>query len=411
MLADDAGQTPQAWRDLLSDLALARLAVSGGATRSDVLRDIGPFVAHKLSPSEWRGLCDATLNAIVDSGAAEDSRGRLALTADGGRRALGFLGARTLAVDWPALRDTHLTAVALGLDGAPQTRVKLLARPDGLRTALLQVHFGFKLRRVPTLSRVRAALAGIALKKAFGNTLPDEIRAQGGLNARTSRTLAGYLCRKPRDFGSDARLIAALAAEVAGVPQSDVASIRQAVLRRYINERLNAGTADDGRGATAVNGSAALNGAASQAVGFNGGTAPEASPCANGRGSGPGSANAGVRPSLEAFVAAISDIGQDCASGWAGSRKALIADVYDAVAARFPEWCISEVEFKSMLAEAHRRGHVMLAQADLKSRERAAAFQRSAIRYKNTVWHFIRLNAPQGATTTFATLASGNERA
>ena len=46
-----------------------------------------------------------------------------------------------------------------------------------------------------------------------------------------------------------------------------------------------------------------------------------------------------------------------------------------------------------MLVEAHRSGQVMLANADLKNRTDLADFQRSAVTYKNTVWHFVRLEA------------------
>ena len=56
-----------------------------------------------------------------------------------------------------------------------------------------------------------------------------------------------------------------------------------------------------------------------------------------------------------------------------------------------PHWGLSEIEFKCMLAEAHRSGHVVLASADLKNKENIKELESSAISYKNTVWHFVRV--------------------
>ena len=79
------------------------------------------------------------------------------------------------------------------------------------------------------------------------------------------------------------------------------------------------------------------------------------------------------------------------AEGWPGNRKAFIARVWRAIASAHPEWGLSDIEFKSMLAEAHRTGHVVLGSADIKSKQNLSDLQDSAIAYKNTVWHFIRV--------------------
>jgi hypothetical protein len=44
-----------------------------------------------------------------------------------------------------------------------------------------------------------------------------------------------------------------------------------------------------------------------------------------------------------------------------------------------------------MLAEAHRMGSIVLANADLKDKSRMQELESSAISYKNTVWHFVRV--------------------
>ena len=64
-----------------------------------------------------------------------------------------------------------------------------------------------------TPSRLRAALAALALERAFGNQIKAGLAGKLGLSAKAGRLLAAQLAKKPRDFGTDARLIAALAAE------------------------------------------------------------------------------------------------------------------------------------------------------------------------------------------------------
>ncbi len=391
--ATTPGQTDRtasaaAWPATIADLLLGHIAVEGGATQSEVLRDLAPMAAHRLSPSEFRAALDAALDAIARDGFAREQRGRIQPTALGLEQAQTRLGWRTCPANWPQVRDTHLTALALGLTEAPQTRIALLARPDGLRAAILQTHFGLKLRRTPTLSRIRAELAGVALKQAFANTLPDGLDLRGGMTARASRQLAAHLSRTPRDFGSDSRLIAALAAEVVEAPQTDVTSLRLAVFRRYVSARF---------------------------AQLSGSVAPEPEQCA----ALPD--HLSHRPDMETFVAAVlecaamvaeaaADDTKGASPAWAGSRKALIADVFESIQLRHPAWQLSDVEFKGMLSEAHRSGHLQLANADLRTKATAAALQRSAVSFKNTVWHFVRL-APAPARPAVARMpanAPGN---
>jgi hypothetical protein len=56
-----------------------------------------------------------------------------------------------------------------------------------------------------------------------------------------------------------------------------------------------------------------------------------------------------------------------------------------------PEWGLSEIEFKHLLAEAHRSGQLALANADLKDESNIKDVQESAVVYRNAVFHFIRV--------------------
>ncbi len=99
-----------------------------------------------------------------------------------------------------------------------------------------------------------------------------------------------------------------------------------------------------------------------------------------------------VRPDFQGFVAAVRHFADSVADGWAGNRKAYVSRVWRALADRYPGWQLSEIEFKGMLAEAHRAGVLLLANADLKDGTSIADVQASAIVYKNTIFHYVRVD-------------------
>ena len=44
-----------------------------------------------------------------------------------------------------------------------------------------------------------------------------------------------------------------------------------------------------------------------------------------------------------------------------------------------------------MLVETHRLGLIVLVNADLKDKAKLATVEASAVSYKNTVWHYVRV--------------------
>jgi hypothetical protein len=98
------------------------------------------------------------------------------------------------------------------------------------------------------------------------------------------------------------------------------------------------------------------------------------------------------RPSLAEFARAVKNAAAPHAQGWPGNRKTFISQVWDAIRSEQNVWGLSEIEFKCMLAEAHRNGALVLSNADLKDKKNLADLERSATLYKNTVWHFVRLD-------------------
>jgi len=264
----------------------------------------------------------------------------------------------------------------LGLDGETVSRLKRLAKPDGLRAAILQRAYGLKIRGVPSPARLRQALAVVALERAFGNTLKGSIGQRTGLSAKAGRLLAGQLSHRPRDFGTDSRLIAALAAEQVGAFQTDADALRTAILRNFVSQSLSPSEAVQGLSPKPAN---------------DKGTAPVVHVATTAPGPRPRPAAAN-RPDLNGFAEVVRKAASARAEGWPGNRKAYISHVWRDFQAADPEWGLTEIEFKAMLAEAHRTGHIVLANADLKDKRSLKDLQESAVPYKNTVWHFIRVD-------------------
>lgn len=400
----DAPHTAEASRldaDRLRHLVLVRIAGSPkGCAKANVSEDLAPFVAHRLSPGQWRAALDADIAALILKGYVAAQGARLEATESGRLAAAEFLGVKPpLPAHWPShwadLRDTRLVARALGLEKETAKRLKALGKPDGLRVAILQKAFNLKLKAVATPSRIRAALAAVALDRAFGSRGRDGFGQKLGLSAKAGRKLAGQLARHPRDFGTDGRLIAALAAEQVGAVQVDMGALQQAVLRRFLDgdkaAPLPAPVAAKPPRARRPKAAKPKPSAAeaSSAVASN---APEL-PLEPAAPPAPIVPDLSVRPDLAGFSHAVRLLAAKDAQGWAGNRKAYISHIWRRLAQEHAAWGLSEIEFKCMLAEAHRAGHVVLANADLKDASTLKDVQESAVVYKNAVFHFVRVEA------------------
>lgn len=367
----------RSWRMLVA----ARACADGGATRAELAKDLGGLSSHRLSPAELRAVLDREIGALQAGGLIVEQRNRISITPAGQVATFESLGIKAGTKPtkhlWPEIRDLRLVAVALGLQSEPSAKVKLLARPDALRAAVLQSHYGLSARARTSPARLRAALAAVALKRAFGNSIKGAMDAGEGLSAKAGRLLAGQLAHKPRDFGTDTRLITTLAAECAGSPQVDADALRMAILRKLVSEISAPGP----RPVAVHPPQVAVIAAPSPRP------APQPVP-ATVPTSRPAAAS---RPDLDGFAKVVQALARDRAEGWPGNRKAYISDVWLAVKEGRPEWGLTEIEFKSMLAEAHRTGHVVLANADLKDRRSLPRVQQSALTFKNTVLHFVRV--------------------
>lgn len=358
---------------------LCRIAIGSGCTVGEAQRDLAPLVSHKLTGLAWRTVCDAALRELTTRNLATRSGQRLSISEAGLAEAKRVLGPMPIAADWPTLRDVRLVAVALEVASAPAARIKSLSRPDGLRAVILERHYALPVKPKASPASIRAALAVVALDRAFGNGVKDGLGAGAGLAPKTSRLLASQLAKKSRDLGTDGRLIAVLAAEAVGAQRTDADELRLAILRRWVGSSIEASAPMYAapRVATPIEPLARATPGSTEA------TAPVAAK--------PRPAVA-TRPDLAGFASAVTKVARMHAKGWPGSRKAMIADVWTTLSSAFPQWGLSPEEFKTMLAEAHRVGELALATADLKDKGNLGQLQNSAITYKNTVWHLIRVD-------------------
>lgn len=355
----------------LDDLILARIACSGGATRAQVVRDLGPIAADKLASPQWRTVADTALAGLMVCELVRDNRTRLKLTERGEERVAQYFNEKQAhSRTWSDQRDLWLIAKALGADASKPTLRSALARPDGLSALVVQHAFGLSVRQALSPSKLRAALALVALERAFGGTVKEGLEKGAALSAKAGRVLAGQLLLKPRELATDTRLIAALCADQVGTQRFDADALRLSLLRRL------AGVA-----APIVPPIAAKPVLRETRESF---PAPPPQLISQAE-------QTPQRPGLAQFSAGVLSAARTSAEGWPGARKAFISRVWDAIRTSHPEWGLSEIDFKDMLTGAHRAGQLVLTGADLKNKQNIKEFEDSAILYKNTVWHYVRV--------------------
>jgi hypothetical protein len=381
--------------DRLRHLVLVRIASAlRGATKAEIAIDLAPIAAG-LPAAQWRAKVDREIEALGVQGLVTVKSARVDVTEAGKARVARFLGTKgDFPRVWSELRDIRLVAVALGMQREPAKRLKALATVDGLRGAVVESAYNLKIKGVATPARLREALAALALKRAFGDKGTTGLAGKLGLSAKAGRTLAAQLSREPRDFGTDTRLIAALAAEHLGTAAADIGGLRAAVLRRYFgaaSPKVSPAKRKPSKRALGKSVQPRIEPAAAPAV-----VAIEPAPAAPAPVSISVAAPASLplgRPDLPGFASEVRRHAASQARGWSGDRKAYISHVWRNIRDKRPDWGLSEIEFKCMLAEAHRAGQLALANADLKDKDNIKDVQDSAVSYRNAVFHFIRVDA------------------
>lgn len=367
----------------IGHLVLVRIAAAGGATRAEVATGLAPLFTHKISPTDWRRLAEREIGQLIASGLALETKSRLTPTEDGSAAAARYLGLKAWEPkSWQELREISLVAKGLGLEKETAARLKPLSRLEGLRTLIVQKAFGLSVKKNAAPAKLRAQLAVVALERAFGNRIKAGIGKGSALSAKAGRLLAGQLSQQPRSYATDSKLIAELAAEHAGASDASLDALRVGVLRGLGARALEAAEQESATPEVErpvmpvrVSAPAQLQPAANDPAPKTAATPPPT-----------------PRPDLAEFAKTVKSAAAKRAEGWPGSRKAFISHVWETIRAGQTAWQVSEIEFKCMLAEAHRLGALVLANADLKDKKNMAAIESSAVPYKNIVWHFVRVD-------------------
>jgi hypothetical protein len=366
---------------MVRDLVLLRIA-AGSATRADLQRDIAPILAPRISGSEFRRAAELAISTLGNALLISETKGRLTATAKGLQVAETSLGsARSLG---PAWADVKNMLVIRALETHDTASIKkAVQRLEGLAAIVLQNHFSISTSRVLSPADLRAELAIVALEKAFGNKIKTGLGKGAGLPAKPGRLLAGQLFKQPREIASDGKLIVQLASEIAGAREQSIEALELALLRRLTSTE-NAHDAAHIAPAPPKRPEPAHH----QPRTPTPKAANDRSPLT---GSVPAVARSLSPPDIAEFCSAVVDAARPVAEGWPGNRKAFISLVWKAIRNARPDWGLSEIAFKGMLAEAHRSGRVELASADLKDGRDLKSLEESKILYKNTVWHFVRV--------------------
>lgn len=364
----------------IDDLVLMRVAATT-ATRADLQRDLANLSAPKITGTAFRRAAERAINALIENAAITEHRSRLTAT-DAGRAAasklLGQTGAYPAA--WSDVRD-GLLLNALGLKQPSPSILKALARPEGLAALMLQKHYMLGVSKVLSPTTLRSELAVIALERAFGNKIKTGLGKGSGLPGKAGRILAGQLFKQPRDVATDGKLVVLLAAEIFTAADTSVDAFATALLRRLTGAPTTESAIQSLDKRLPRPSPAADNDASPMPVADTSALRPTR----------PAPRTEPIRPDMPEFASAVVSAARPVSEGWPGSRKAFISLVWNAIRDTRPEWELSEVAFKSMLAEAHRTGHVVLAGADLKDKCDLKELEDSKILYKNTVWHFVRV--------------------
>lgn len=389
--------------DSFASLVLVRIATEArGIAKSEVAADLAGFADSRSAASRWRGAIDRAIEALAGAGLIAAGPAGLQASEAGVAAAAAFLGVPgDLPRSWPQARDVWLIAKALGWQRAPARRLAGLETPEGLRAAVLAHAYGVHVKGAATPAQLRRALAEAALKSAFGDGtagLAGKLR----LSARVGRLLAAQLLSKPRDFATDGQLVAALAAEGAGAAAADLAALRRAILRQLLgaSERLaRARRAPRKVSAAPAKAEPVPPPPPAQAAPppptEEAPPMPPPTPTPMPPPAPPPPAPSPVAQPLDlpGFALEVRRCAAGEAQGWSGDRKAYISHVWRSMRETRPEWGLSEIEFKHLLAEAHRSGQLALANADLKDHSNIKDVQESAVVYRNAVFHFIRVDA------------------
>jgi len=333
--------------DVLANLILLRVSCESdmGLGIDAVRRDLTHFVGHTLSAGEWQQRLDREISALTRAGLVEVSERKVIRPGDGAlQHCESFLGQKLASRPrWIDLKNYELIALALAMSHLGRAHIKALGGVRELRHGILQSAYGLPFKRGQSPSALRNSLAGVALEKGFGAEFGKLAKGRVSIAGRTGRLVAAQLLGRPREYGDDRQLIMRLASEKIGASRTGIQALRAAIWQQLAETKTSKPQSD-------------------------------------------------ISSDLKMFSDIVHTKAKERAKGWPGNRRAYISHVWNSIRADCPELSLDEGRFKGLLAEAHRAGFLKLINADLRNRKNMADLKASAVNYKNTEWHFIRVD-------------------
>ncbi len=329
------------------DLILIRLLAAGakGEPASKVRKDLASLVPEGADTAIDRQVAEAESAGWVVRlvGKNRGSIPRFVLSETGRAQALSALGVRELRprATWATIRKTYLPAAALGIPAASESSFKAMSSDPVVRAVLLRRLFDLPTAEVPKLDE---AIDALAWKLIGFEGESRKFDAKAVKSAILARALGN-------GRGADFRKAAArLAARGTGAGRDDGKTLRDAIVRRRINQKPP--TADK----------------------------PPPTPVSE-----PSSLNP-AHIAERAKTAA-----RDCPTGRHGDRKVFIAHVWDRLQSE-PEFAgINLDTFKQALVEANNLRLIDLARADLVQTMDPDDLRRSEVGHLGATFHFIRV--------------------
>lgn len=317
----------------LDDLVLARLSIRGAKapTESSVARALYSFVSRELRQNEWQSAFSEALERLRERQLIDEKK--LELTERGRERLAAALRLRKVpsADTWPQFCKRYLPRVfvthpeAYG-DASPNCAAALLAER-------LEVPCG-----ASTTPR-QVVDAWLTRKLGIDALSLDQLR-----NALLAREL-----QLPRRKNAAETLRLSIA-HLSGAPSAQAAPVLAALTTRWLR-----GDAPD----------------------IKAGDVPAERSLAP------------VQDELGRFVDRVQAAADGPEVRRYGDNKVFIGSVWQALSADTEIRKLGEVRFKQLLMEAHRRGALVLARADLASAMDPRDVRASEIKHHNATFHFI----------------------
>lgn len=309
--------------DRLETVVLARLATSKPPFDArSIAQAVQRFAPAHLDATTWQRMIEDALRTLAT---------RELLDEDGALRDREELGRRTGIENprsWAQVVDRALPALSLGIAADDARAQSRLVGRDAWAAAIAARALGiWASGSPPSMSAVCDAFAwrqlGLAGK---AKRFPPEVRA-----LFFQRELA-------TDAAPADRLVRLYAARELGAPRADLRSLRDALVRRWLQ-------------ATAIGERAA--------------------------------------PAPDAFADQVRDVTRNAREGVFGDRKVFISSVWKQLRDR-PRWGeLTLDEFKTRLVRAHKSGDLVLARADLVAAMDPMLVETSEIRTDGASFHFI----------------------